>query len=140
MTTYAPERTDLIDLRVIERESVPSDPLKREVMGLLRSWERPPSWDDQRRWMPTMCGRDGHINYGPMPGDLWFRLVAVANGRWFALPLLREAERPEFIEELGAFAKQWNIRLWIWRHPGSERKPGSAAELIYPTCEIASLT
>ena len=84
--------------------------VKREEAGTLLAWDTPPSWDDARRWVPT----DDH---GTRPGDIAGRLVAVSNGRWFALPFLRSGECFDFIQALFTFAERYGIRLTVWRHP-----------------------
>jgi hypothetical protein len=130
------ERADCRELRAIEAEYAP-DRFKAKVLKALRGI--PPEWDDARRWVTTLSdSRHGTINYGGREGDLAFRLVAVANGRWYALPFLRAGETQDFIDGLTVFAERQGIRLWIWRHPGSDLRLGSHAELIFPPSEIVS--
>jgi len=101
-------------------------------MKHLRSWEIPNCWSDTRRWVPTICANahGGTINYGGREGDLAGRMVAVANGRWFALPFLRAGETADFLEKLFAFAIDYGIRLEVWRHPLYSSHAGSVAQLI----------
>lgn len=100
-------------------------------MKHLRAWDIPDCWTDTRRWVPTFGGgANTYHNYGPLAGDLAGRMVAVSNGRWFALPFLRAGETPEFLAKLFAFAVDYGIRLEVWKHPLYNAHAGSCAELL----------
>lgn len=81
-------------------------------------------WDDARRWVPNDV-------FGQLSGDVYHRLVAVANGRWFFLPFLRTGETFDFLLALFVFAAKYDIHLAVWRHPGTDLS--GFAELIGST-------